>query len=932
MFRKLNYLLCSWLAIGLTGLAQGQTPTIPESPVTLEAYDLPGYFLTATTSTGAVRMIQGGSESAAAQWNLLPGLANAAGISFESVLLPNNIMRHRSFVLYTDPRATDSLFQNDATLLPRPGLADPTAVSFESNNYRGYYLMRNASFGLGIVNAPTDLGAATFRFPATHKERAKNPAPADKATDVPRDAGLSWTPGQYAATHNVYFGTAFDDVNNASQGSPAGVLASQGQTAATYDPAGLLTFGQTYYWRIDEVNAAPDSSVFKGDVWSFTAETYGYRLQPVKATASSSNNALTGPEKTIDGSGLDALDQHDISISHMWLSKKGQSPIWIKYDFDKVYSLYQMWVWNSNQAIELDTGFGAKDVLVETSLDGTTWTALGGVPEFAQATADANYVHNTTVDFGGAQAKYVRLTINSNWGATSKQAGLSEVRFSYVPVQAYGATPANGASAAIDSLLNWRPGRTAAKHEVYLGTDANAVIQGTALVKTVTDHSLDLGTLNLEYGRTFYWKVNEVNDAATPKSWEGDLWSFTTPDYGVVDDFESYDNNCRRIFFAWVDGLGYSASQDCGVAASSGNGTGSTVGNASSPFAERTIVHGGSQSMPLAYSNSGTGVSEATRTFSVAQDWTQGGAKTLVLYFRGAATNNAAQLYVKINATRVDYPGGTAALAMPLPLWKQWNIDLTALGASTLKAVTTLTVGVSGNGMGTVYVDDIRLYRVTPPVPVPTDPGNNGLMLNYRMEGDVKDSSGKGYNGTAEGSPAYADGPTGYGQALQFDAVDDDVTLPIGPLISTLTSCSFTAWANSVGGQWSRVFDFGNSSTAGYMMLTARDPSSAARFAITATTSTGESFVASPVALSAGWHHLAGVIDGPSKRMQLFVDGELVASGPTNTLPSALGKTTQNWLGKSQWPDPLYSGRIDEFRIYSRPLTPGEIRYLAGDR
>ena len=47
------------------------------------------------------------------------------------------------------------------------------------------------------------------------------------------------------------------------------------------------TFGQTYYWRVDEVNAPPDSTVYKGDVWSFTVEPYGYPIKPVKATASS---------------------------------------------------------------------------------------------------------------------------------------------------------------------------------------------------------------------------------------------------------------------------------------------------------------------------------------------------------------------------------------------------------------------------------------------------------------------------------------------------------------------------------------------------------------------------------------------------------------------------------------------------------------------
>jgi hypothetical protein len=91
-----------------------------------------------------------------------------------------------------------------------------------------------------------------------------------------------------------------------------------------------------------------------------------------------------------------------------------------------------MWVWNYNQLGEPDNGFGAKDVTIEVSTDGTTWTALGGVTEFAQATGEPNYVYNTTVDFGGVLAKYIRLNIQSNWGDTNSS-GLSEVWFFYIP-------------------------------------------------------------------------------------------------------------------------------------------------------------------------------------------------------------------------------------------------------------------------------------------------------------------------------------------------------------------------------------------------------------------------------------------------------------------------------------------------------------------
>ncbi len=100
------------------------------------------------------------------------------------------------------------------------------------------------------------------------------PGPANQATEVHRDAVLSWKAGDRADKHNVYFGTVFDDVNEASIADPRGVLISENQDDTTYDPAGLLEFGQTYYWRVDEVNAPPDLAAYKGNVWSFTTVNF----------------------------------------------------------------------------------------------------------------------------------------------------------------------------------------------------------------------------------------------------------------------------------------------------------------------------------------------------------------------------------------------------------------------------------------------------------------------------------------------------------------------------------------------------------------------------------------------------------------------------------------------------------------------------------
>ncbi len=446
-------------------------------------------------------------------------------------------------------------------------------------------------------------------------ELAADPRPDDGAVDVPRDATVGWTPGKLAATHDVYFGTTFADVNTAGRTDKKGVLASQGQTEATFDPPGSLAYGQTYYWRIDEVNKAPDNTIFKGEVWSFTAEPYGYPIKPVAAKASSSQVGM-GPEKTMDGSGLTG-DLHGTEPTTMWLSA-GAQPNWIQYEFDKAYKLYQLVVWNSNQLIESFLGFGARKVKVETSTDGTTWTPLANVPEFSRGPGAPGYTANTTVNFGGVEAKFVKLTITANWGGMAPSTGLAEVRFFYVPVQARSPQPATAATGiSIDTDLNWRPGREAGSHAVYFGTDPNAL--GAA--KKVTDHSFDPGSLN--FGTKYYWKVDEVNTVTYP----GDLWSFTTQEFAVIDDFESYtDKAGAEVFAAWVDGVTDGRSNSVVGLATAANGT----------FCDTSIFHGGKASMPFEYNNvKASFYSEATRTFDPMQDWTGNGANTLSLWVKG---------------------------------------------------------------------------------------------------------------------------------------------------------------------------------------------------------------------------------------------------------------------------------------------------------
>ncbi|MHC4165826.1 MAG: hypothetical protein ACYSWQ_02585, partial [Planctomycetota bacterium] len=418
------------------------------------------------------------------------------------------------------------------------------------------------------------------------RELASAPSPGDLATDVPRDATLNWNPGIYAATHNVYFGTDFDDVNNADTSSP--LLVSPGQTGTGYDPPGLLDWGQTYYWRIDEVNAPPDNTVYKGKTWSFTAEPYAYAMtldEHIIAVTASSFDPKYEPNNTINGSGLDADDLHDVNEYNMWLSDRGATePAWIQYEFDRAYKLHELLVWNYNRFREDRLGFGFKDVLIEHSMDGIDFTALDPL-QFDQATGKEP-TSPITVALNDLVATHVRLTAVSNFEGRS-QYGLSEVRLLYLPVRAREPEPTDGAEGVPpDTALNWRAGRNAGTHDVLIGT---AMDDLTLVGDDLTDTSF---MPDLVLSETYYWQVLETDEADLA----GDIWSFSTSEFLVVDDFESYNDTpaeeegSNLIYSTWTDGFDNPSAN------------GSTIGYVEpfKPTMESEIVHGGGQSAPLA--------------------------------------------------------------------------------------------------------------------------------------------------------------------------------------------------------------------------------------------------------------------------------------------------------------------------------------------
>lgn len=128
------------------------------------------------------------------------------------------------------------------------------------------------NIGIVDVNYTPDPNQTTVTGRRPDPELAWYPTPRNRA-EAEQDITLSWQPGIYAVSHDVYFGTDFNDVNDASRDNPLDVLLSQAQQEMTYNP-GTLNLGQTYYWRIDEVNDVDPNSPWKGLIFEFTVVDY----------------------------------------------------------------------------------------------------------------------------------------------------------------------------------------------------------------------------------------------------------------------------------------------------------------------------------------------------------------------------------------------------------------------------------------------------------------------------------------------------------------------------------------------------------------------------------------------------------------------------------------------------------------------------------
>jgi len=558
--------------------------------------------------------------------------------------------------------------------------------------------------------------------------QAYDPLPRDGGKWIdPNSVTLTWEFGTDAQTHDLYFGT---DRAAVEAGDASAFVVAQPMN--NYEP-GALEKDTTYYWRVDEQSGAGATTA--GSVWTFT--TAGGPYEGVKAEYFANADLIGTPAVVRSEPRIDFLwgdgDVEGINSPAEGIPTNNYSARW-SAELHVAHSGEYRFVINVNNSGRL---WLDGKVLIDR------WPNDGGIPEYTtkRLELEAGRVYSLVMEWN----KYNPTGLaRLEWIDPFGDRMVIPAGHLQLPLRAN--QPAPGAAQADvthEIELGWHSGYQSAQHDVYFGAVGEAVAAADTTTagiyrgrQDLDDTAFDPGML--DWATTYYWRVDEVNTAEADSPWQGRVWSFTTADFLVVDDFESYSNEVgERPFEVWVDGFGFSLPEPGDPGNASNAMVGHDVWSPGSPYfngliMETSIVHTGRQSLPVDYNNVKTPyTSEIERTWEAPQDWTVNGVVVLTLHFRGVAGNTGDDFYVGLedgagNVGVVTHPDPNAVLATQ---WSEWEIPLSEFGDAGLNvaAVKKMVIGLGDRdvpvpgGAGSFYLDDIRVTRPEQAVLEPPD-------------------------------------------------------------------------------------------------------------------------------------------------------------------------------------------------------------------
>jgi len=358
-------------------------------------------------------------------------------------------------------------------------------------------------------------------------------------------------------------------------------------------------------------------------------------------------------------------------------------------------------------------------------------------PEYTGAPQDSNcYTPSGPLELG--KTYYWRVDeVNDNYSGPLPPPWKGDTWSFEIAGYALNPSPYNGETDIpyLDQLLMWTAGTDATSHDVYFGTDEEAVADANTNSSFEFRGNQALGDTDwplpaLDVSTTYFWRIDEVS-TVHPTGLKGKVWSFMVGEFLILDDFDQYANLDPCMYAVWTD---YNPS-DSELRLQTG---------------DMNYIHGGEgKSMQVGIDNTskdgaafrGSYVDcEDLTKLEAGDDWSIGGVKSLTMYLIGDPCNLphvgvdtkdnplveliAPWLEVEDTSSNVGFVAYDSPSNMFYDYqWFEWNIDCNVFDACgvTLSAIDRLTIGFGGDkvGQGTtptknttgyVHIDDLRLY------------------------------------------------------------------------------------------------------------------------------------------------------------------------------------------------------------------------------
>jgi hypothetical protein len=877
---------------------------------------------------------------------------------------------------------------------------------------------------------------------STNDGNAFDPAPAHNESRVEPVITLTWSPGCWATSTKVFFGTSYAQVESMTD-----PCATKGLGSESYDP-GTLELETDYYWRVDSVG----EQTYKGEVWKFTVrgrivdenmhvwyefeETGGPSVSDSSGydNHGSITGASEGEWEPNDGyfggalrfpSGSDGYNMSIDSAALETISSAITVAVWVNPDEDMVATddaalfdagdlgeggNYKMTARlpDGSGSVTWRAGNKTNDVMTCEDVDPVSWAGewhhlaflkdetAGVMKVYVDGfVADSNNVVDATIS--NIKGKPFMLTsyndeargwygLVDDFRVYDKALIDKQVQALYRGGdlgQAWRPSPADGAKDVLrDEILTWQPGDYTDRHRIFFGTDWDDVNDMTdpCAIKSLGDETYDP---TLELGQTYYWRVDEVNDA-NAQTWKGKIWKLTAANFLLVEDFESYNLDPNLITNTWLDGVRSLPDPPYFVFVN-----GATVALGASYAVPSDPVHGGKQSMMFAYDNSGwSGIpyySESERTFETPQDWTQEDVKVLTLYFYGDPNNDAnatEQMYFIVEdtdsnaAVSYGYYPDEDMNDIKDDEWQEWNMALSDFAGVDMNTVAKMYVGCGDKdgdfpgGGGILYFDNIRLYpskcipsrRTTDFAEIDlsnscvidfgdirviagdwldidefvTAVAPNSPAARYEFSQNLNDSSGNNHHGTVvDGTAVYdSEGQSGY--CIDFDETYG-VEIPGAVFADVNEQVTITVWVNGYADQNDATNVIleageGNSPYVADWTDIIRIETEWQDGDLTFEAGTdGETWGSAPEEAWAGeWNHYAFVADVNKDYMRIYHNGRRVAGGDMGDNMAGINHAFIGIAPETDeegWHD-QYIGKLDDFRVYDYALSRNEIAYV----